>query len=702
MHHKKWTILSIVSIALALLTLFVVRVAAWDVPFDHPERRGGKWGMAPLDVAVANAPAACFTVNDIGDGSDTDPGNGVCETAPGNGVCTLRAAIEETNALTGTDTIDFQASIALIGLSSALPGLDDASGGTTIRGDDVAILGTYAGAGTHGFRLYSDGNKLQGLIISGFDGSGVRVYGDNNVIGTDGDGVDDDSEGNVISNNGGSGITIRDDASGNRVAGNWIGLAADGTSPAGNAGEGISIFAGASANIIGTNGDGTSDELERNVISGNGEYGIDISGSETTQNVVAGNYIGVDISGSSAISNTWFGIMVWESTNNRIGTDGNGLADALEGNVVSGNGGGGVRLDGGSSGNLVAGNLIGINAAGDAAIPNDGNGVLIQAGSANNLVGTNADGLSDVLERNVVSGNSSTGIRIFDDGTDGNVVAGNYVGTNAAGDAAIPNGGRGVIVQSCANTRVGGTTAAERNVISGNGTDGIQVYSATMTLVQGNYIGTDAIGISALGNTDYGVNVARAKGTVVGGTASGARNVIAFSGLAGIRMTEYTPTNRLSYDNSLRGNIIHSNGGLGIDLWPEEGVTPNDTGDGDEGSNHLQNYPVLSTAASGSGKTVIWGALNSSSNTTFDLDFYATGACDPSGYGEGQYYLGADTVTTDGNGDVTFATTLASSMPLGYFVTATATDPDGNTSEFSACVVIELNHTIYLPLALKN
>jgi len=702
MYHKKWTILSIVLIALASLPLFVVRVAAWDMPFDHPERRGDQWGIAQLDVAVANAPATSFTVNNIGDASDTNPGNGVCETAPGNGVCTLRAAIEETNALSGTDTINFQASITLITLGSALPGLDDASGGTTIRGDDTGILGTYAGAGTHGFRLYSDGNKLQGLIITGFDGSGVRVYGKNNVIGTDGDDVDDDTEGNVISNND-SGITIRDSASGNRVAGNWIGLTADGMGPAGNAEEGIAIYNGASANLVGTNGDGISDELERNVISGNGQHGVAISGSDTTQNVVAGNYIGVDISGTVAISNTWFGIEVFGGADNRIGTDGDGLADALEGNVVSGNAGGGVRLDGGSSGNLVAGNLIGTNAAGDAAIPNDSYGVLIQAGSANNLVGTNGDGLSDVLERNVVSGNNSTGIRIADDGTDGNVVAGNYVGTNAAGNAVIPNGGRGVVVQSCANTRVGGTTAAERNVISGNGADGVQVYSATATLVQGNYIGTNAAGMSALGNTDYGVNVTwGTKGTIVGGTTSRARNVIAFNGLAGIRVNEYTPTLQLSYDNSLRGNIIHSNGELGIDLWPEEGVTPNDTGDGDEGSNHLQNYPVLSSAASGSDDTVIWGALNSSSNTTFDLDFYATGTCDPSGYGEGQYYLGADTVTTDGNGDVTFATKLAVSMPLGYSVTSTATDPDGNTSEFSACVVIEPIYTIYLPLILKN
>ncbi|MFN2284181.1 MAG: right-handed parallel beta-helix repeat-containing protein [Anaerolineae bacterium] len=704
MYLKKWSVLRIGLMMLALPALFVTRVAAWDMSFTHPDRRGDQHGSAQLGAAVANAPATGFTVNNVGDDSDATPGDGTCETATGNGICTLRAAIEETNALSGSDVITFQASISLITLGSPLPGLEDASGGTTIRGNDVGILGTYAGTGTHGFRLSSDGNKLQGLIITGFDGSGVRVYGDNNVIGTDGDGVGDDSEGNVISNNNNAGIVMRDGASGNRVAGNWIGLTADGTGPAGNAAEGIVIFAGASANIIGTNGDGTSDELERNVISGNGEYGVEISGSETTGNVVAGNYIGVDIAGGSAISNTWSGVMVTgDSTNTRIGTNGDGTSDELEGNVVSGNGGAGVRLDNGSSGNLVAGNLIGTNAAGDAAIPNDSNGILIQYGSANNLVGTNGDGQSDALERNVVSGNNSTGIKIYHAGTDNNVVAGNYVGTNAAGDAAIPNGGRGIVVQSCANTHVGGTTTVERNVVSGNGFDGIQVYSATTTLVQGNYIGTDAIGISALGNTYYGVNViSGANGTIVGGTASGARNVIAFNGLAGIRVSEYTPTQQLSYDNSLRGNIIHSNGELGIDLWPEEGVTPNDTGDGDEGSNHLQNYPVLSAASSGDGEIVIRGALNSSSNTTFNLDFYANTACDPSGYGEGERYLGAAKMATDGHGNLTFSTMLTVDVLLGDFVTATATDAHGNTSEFSACIVVTELSKIYLPLVIRN
>ncbi|MGD8969667.1 MAG: Calx-beta domain-containing protein, partial [Anaerolineae bacterium] len=353
-------------------------------------------------------------------------------------------------------------------------------------------------------------------------------------------------------------------------------------------------------------------------------------------------------------------------------------------------------------GSVVAGNTIGTNAAGDAAIPND-DGVLIQGGSTNNLIGTDADGASDALERNVISGNSHHGVYLNAEGTEGNVVAGNYIGTDAAGNAAVPNGDNGVRIQACADNRIGGTLAAERNVLSGNGFSGVSVYlGATANLVQGNTIGTDASGSGNLGNGWFGVDVINsAVDNVVGGTASGAGNLIAFNDKAGIRVYEYTPAWH-SYDNSLRGNAIFSNGELGIDLSPEEGVTSNDSGDGDQGANSLQNFPVLSTAASVGSHIAIAGSLNSSSNTTFELDFYANSSCDVSGYGEGQIYLGSDRVTTDGSGDASFAASLSAAVSEGYHATATATDPTGNTSEFSACVLVTAGHAAYLPLVQKE
>ena len=113
-------------------------------------------------------------------------------------------------------------------------------------------------------------------------------------------------------------------------------------------------------------------------------------------------------------------------------------------------------------------------------------------------------------------------------------------------------------------------------------------------------------------------------------------------------------------------------------------MTPNDAGDGDAGANNLQNFPVLTSATSGS--TTIEGTLNSASNTQFRLEFFANTACDPSGFGEGETFLGSTDVTTDGSGNASFTVTFPATVPVGQFITSTATDPDNNTSEFSQCI----------------
>jgi hypothetical protein len=139
-------------------------------------------------------------------------------------------------------------------------------------------------------------------------------------------------------------------------------------------------------------------------------------------------------------------------------------------------------------------------------------------------------------------------------------------------------------------------------------------------------------------------------------------------------------------ETCIQGNSIYSNGGLGIDLGGN-GLTLNDLGDADTGPNNYQNFPVL-VAVLGGYTTRIQGNLNSAPNTTFTLDFYANSAPDPSGYGEGERYLGSGTATTDGNGNLTFDIPLAARTRRGQVVTATATDPEGNTSEFSMGIVV--------------
>jgi hypothetical protein len=167
----------------------------------------------------------------------------------------------------------------------------------------------------------------------------------------------------------------------------------------------------------------------------------------------------------------------------------------------------------------------------------------------------------------------------------------------------------------------------------------------------------------------------------VGGAGPGEGNTIAFNTGAGVVVDPDEGGTGIQ----IRGNSIYSNGGLGIDL-AGDGVTPNDPGDADAGPNGLQNFPSLSVALAGA-STRVTGSVNSSADTTFTVDFYASPAADPSGFGEGARYLGSAVVTTNAGGNAGFAVTLAAATTPGEVVTATATDPAGDTSEFSAAVL---------------
>ncbi|HYP02428.1 MAG TPA: carboxypeptidase regulatory-like domain-containing protein, partial [Pyrinomonadaceae bacterium] len=261
----------------------------------------------------------------------------------------------------------------------------------------------------------------------------------------------------------------------------------------------------------------------------------------------------------------------------------------------------------------------------------------------------------------------------------GNTIQGNLIGTNAAGTAALSNGSLGIGLLGDANT-VGGTNPQARNVISGNGDDGIAINGQN-NVVQGNFIGTDLNGSSALANNSDGVFINSQNNNTVGGDAAGAGNRIAFNTGAGVRVNFFAE----GFNNRIVGNSIFSNGGLGIDLGAS-GVNANDAGDADTGANNLQNFPVVSVVTSSGGNTNIIGTLNSTPNTNYLIHFYSNTACDPSGSGEGQTYLGNLLLTTNGAGDASFDTTLlGTTLSTNEFVTATATDPANNTSEFSAC-----------------
>jgi len=223
---------------------------------------------------------------------------------------------------------------------------------------------------------------------------------------------------------------------------------------------------------------------------------------------------------------------------------------------------------------------------------------------------------------------------------------------------------------------------------------GFQSAPATGNAIVGNLIGTDATGAMPLGNGHTGIRLSNATdGTTIGGITAGAGNVIAFNGLAsgepGIGLHNIAP---YPVGQAILSNRIFANGGLGIDIsassFDHDGVTPNDPGDTDTGPNDFQNFPVLTSAASCGATTVVQGTLDSTPNETFLVELFSSPAADPSGHGEGQFFLGRVSVTTDGTGAGSFEIPLGAGVANGHVVTATATNAGGSTSEFSAAVTV--------------
>jgi titin len=571
--------------------------------------------------------------------------------------------------------------------------LGNADDGVLLLAPNNTIGGTTSTA-----RNIISGNQEQGIRMQGSEASGNVVQG--NFIGVDstgtialGNGTDcchsgvvmhlgasnntiggiTPGAGNVISGNTADGITIFDaGTTQNVVSGNFIGTDVTGTQGLGNSFSGVAMFGSTSDNLIGGTEAGAG-----NVISGNTADGITITDGGTTGNVVAGNFIGTDVNGIVGIANATGGVGIFSGTTDNL----IGGTTAAARNIISGNGGTGVNICcDGATRNLVKGNFIGTDVSGTLALGNAGDGVSIYQ-SADNTIGGIEPGA-----RNLISGNQSHGVGIYDAGTTGNLVQGNYVGTDVTGMIAIGNSLDAVVIccnGASANT-VGGTALGAGNLISGNVGNGIGIYDdTTANVVQGNLIGTNATGTGSLGNGGNGIGIAGGPtNNLIGGTTNGARNTIAFNGANGVSLTSDAGTG-----NIISSNSIYSNGSLGIDLG-ENGVTLDDLFDADSGPNNLQNFPFLNTAKSASKGTLIQGALLSTRNTTFRLEFFSNNACDPSGYGEGQTYLGFVNVTTNSTGHVNFNITLPTSLTKGNFITATATDPANSTSEFSQCVMV--------------
>ena len=584
-----------------------------------------------------------------------------------SGPGTLRQAIEDANARLGTDTIRFAipgSGPHTISPLSQLPAITDpvVIDGSTQPGFAgqplIELDGTNAG-NVDGIRITAGNSLVRSLVIGSFQQSGIVLTGgDNNV-----------------------------------VEASYLGTNTAGTLQRRN-GFGVTIENGSSGNRIGTDGNGVNDAAESNVLSGN-DAGVLIRHSGTDNNVVAGNLIGTDITGTAALANIR-GVRIEDGARyNLIGTDSDGVADAAERNVVSGGNAVGVRVKGvGTTGNVVAGNYIGTDITGTQPLANHGVGIGIYEGAQSNLVGTDGNGVRDAVERNVISGNSGIGIEMAGTGVSQNVVAGNFIGTDLTGTTGLGNGYWGLAIHDQAGSNLIGTNgdgqfdAAERNVISANGNEGVGFATdANHNVVAGNFIGTDVSGLLPLANGGSGVAFAQgATSNRVGGVGPQS-NIIAFNGHAGVLNVDG------GTGNEVRGNSIHSNATIGIDLGGSfddliplalgDGVTPNDPGDTDVGDNNLQNFPIIHAITTGP-NTRITGALNSLANASYTVDFYANTAADPSGHGEGERYLGSTSVTTDAGGNAYFDVIVAAATASAEFISSTATDTAGNTSEFSS------------------
>lgn len=677
-------------------------------------------------------------------------GAGTANTVQGNFIGTNAAGSMAMPNINAGVYVDGGSKNTLIGgtTSTARNVISGNASGINIFGtgtDDTRVQGNYIGTSATGTTALP--NQAAGIFVG--RGSGGPK---NTLIGgsTTTPGI---APGNVIASNEGQEIGISDLGTLNtKVQGNLIGVDATGTKalkPSGSSSGGVVIGIGAQATTVG----GTSGM--RNVISGN-DSGIAIFGNGPTDNLtvshaVQGNYIGTNITGSAAIGNR-LGILIVAAKNNTVGgaattlgqtpgnviagnrdfqvrilgagasnnkVQGNLVGTNKDGNVVLAGGEAGVYIDGGATSNLIGGsaanlrnivsgqnngiimvdagtesnavqgNFIGTNISGNAALPNRDSGLTIFEGASRNIIGGVTAGAG-----NVISGNS-VGIALHS-GATANQIRGNKIGTDITGLNAVPNSSVGVLVTSAAeNNIVGGTSAVARNIISGNGT-GVSLNNTGTkgNVVQGNFIGINTNEV-ALGNRVVGVEITSgASGNVIGALANAddtaaraASNRIAFNGNSGVRVSEET-----TFNNTIRGNLIYKNGGLGINLEPTgenpdaataNAPTPNDSGDSDSGPNHLQNFPVLTGLLSASGTTTISGMLNSRPGITFVIDFYRNSQGDSSGFGEGEFFLGAKRVTTDASGNVAFTFNVTGTFG-GTTISATSTNlSTGDTSEFS-------------------
>ena len=513
------------------------------------------------------------------------------------------------------------------------------------------------------------------------------------------------------------------------VHANFLGMDVSGSATTSSGGiPGVYVIGANDVTIGGPN------VADRNVIAGNQEEISLLQGDAT---VIQNNYIGTNAAGAAALAaDSSAGIAVSPGVTNAV--IGGNSASAR--NVISGNR---IGINSQADAVRIQGNYIGTNAAGTAAVPNEVDGISVSGDST--LVGGTGAG-----ERNVISGNAGAGVNISNGS--GHQVSGNYIGTNAAGTAAIPNDVG--VADNGAGTIIGGGQSAARNVISGNSASGVELYSQSVTTaLTRNYIGTNAGGTGAIpnetgvrtqstgadiflnlisGNTGAGVAVAaEGDGTTIranriGTNAAGTGDL--GNAVAGVFVHAGAEEVRIGGTIGADANLI-ANNGTGVVVGPAEadggpfrvgpagGPPPgpasaavlrnaiaandslgidiipilghNSTDPGDGDSGPNSLQNAPALDSAVAGSTLVNGSLDSTPNRDFRLELFASVNCDPSGFGEGLVFFGSATLHTDADGAIGFAVLSGLTAQVGSVLTATVTDLTTNeTSEFSNCVDI--------------
>lgn len=647
-----------------------------------------------------------ITVDSALDTADANVGDGICDDGDGN--CTLRAAIEEANSDPDVSTINFN----ITGTADFTNGGED---GYTIAPTtdlpfitETVIINGYSQPGSQANTAIAP-NPLNGRLLIEINGSNavtnLSVFHFNT-------GSENSQIRGLVIGNFSNSIVIVMEASDVTVQGNYIG-----TNPAGAAASPNETGISHDPNTPGSGTDaiiGGLNPEDRNIISGNTDGSSAAGGYPSTGWVIQGNYIGVGADGITAIPNSTVSgsgaFSIDDCSDVLVGGDQPGSANVISGNLSYG------LAPHNSPGTHIAGNYIGTDYTGTQAVPNLV-GVISSGDQQDSMIGG-----STIAERNIISGNAMAGVLTSNNA--GTLhISGNYIGLNKSGTSAISNGS-GVIIGS--KTILGGGEG-NRNVISGNSVFNVSVQG-TLTPVSGAEVSGNYIGTNALGDIDPAITALQGEGlrisantseNIIGGEFG---NTIAGNRGAGVSVRSFTvtqfgisfaPTKSAILGNQIYGNEpggpLTGSPGLGIDHYQatvetvslpldlqadsyvDLGLNTNDPTDPDTGPNNYINFPVLnSIVQDGTTATINYNldAADSPSNE-YRVEFFANDQADPSGYGEGQTFLGAITATNGTNKQASLS--LPTGLNLaGKSISATTTAIDsttasgfGATSEFS-------------------